>query len=81
MCWNSPGTSTNCGCWAISSLEINCSELSGASTNNALEPFNNIIKKSYILNIRHTLSALVDIFMECLAFNISADIKGVKKVL
>ena len=81
MCWNSPGTSTNCGCWAISSLEINCSELSIASTNNALEPFNNIIKKSYILNIRHTLSALVDIFMECLAFNISADIKGVKKVL
>jgi hypothetical protein len=41
--------------------KIYCSEPGIASTNNALESFNNIVKKSYTLNTRHSLSALVDI--------------------
>jgi hypothetical protein len=58
--------------WIVGSftnLKIYCSEPGIARPNNALESFNNIIKKSYTLNTRHSLSALVDIFMEQLLFD------------
>ncbi len=65
-------------------LQIRNSEPGIASTNNALESFNNIMKKSYILNARHPLSALLDIFMldifmEWLVFDVSMDIKDLRK--
>jgi len=44
--------------------QIYCSAPGVASTNNALESFNNVIKRCYTLNARHSLSALVDLFME-----------------
>lgn len=59
--------------------KIYCSEPGIASTNNALESFNNIIKKSYTLNARHSLSALVDIFIERLLFDYSMDLKDLRK--
>jgi hypothetical protein len=59
--------------------KIYCSEPGIASTNNALESFNNIIKKAYTLNTRHSLSALVDIFMEHLLFDYSMDLKDLRK--
>ncbi len=49
--------------------QIYCSAPGVASTNNALESFNNIIKRCYTLNARHSLSALVDLFMERLVFD------------
>ncbi len=51
--------------------KIYCSEPGIASTNNALELFNNIIKKFYTLHTRHSLSAPIDIFMEQLVFDFS----------
>jgi hypothetical protein len=51
-----------------------CSAPGISSTNNALESFNNVIKKCYTLNARHSLSALVDLFMKPLVFDISMDI-------
>jgi len=59
--------------------KIFCSEPGIASTNNALESFNNVIKRSYTLNARHTLSALLDIFMERLVFDVSMDLKDLRK--
>jgi len=59
--------------------KIYCSELGIASTNNALESFNNVIKRCYTLNARHSLSALVDLFMEQLVFDISMDVKDLHK--
>jgi hypothetical protein len=59
--------------------KIYCSEPGIASTNNAVELFNNIIKKSYTPNTRHSLSALVDIFMELLLFDYSMDLKDLRK--
>jgi hypothetical protein len=59
--------------------KICCSEPGIASTNNALESFNNIIKKSYTLHTRHSLSALVDIFLEWLVCDVSMDIKELRK--
>jgi hypothetical protein len=50
-----------------------------ASTNNALESFNNVIKRCYTLNARHSLSALVDLFVEQLVFDMSMDIKDLCK--
>jgi hypothetical protein len=58
--------------------KIYCSAPSIASTNNALESFNNAIKKCYTLNARHSLFALVDLFMEQLVFDISMDIKDLR---
>ncbi len=60
-------------------LENNCSESGVASASNALESFNSIIKKSYTLNARHTLSALVNLLFERLVFDISMDIKDLTK--
>ena len=59
--------------------KIYCSAPGIASTNNALELFNNVIKRCYTLNARHSLSALVDLFMEQLVFDISMDIKDLRK--
>jgi hypothetical protein len=59
--------------------QIYCSAPGVASTNNALESFNNLIKRCYTLNARHSLSALVDLFMELLVFDISMDIKDLRK--
>jgi hypothetical protein len=59
--------------------KIYCSAHGIASTNNALDSFNNVIKRCYTLNARHSLSALVDLFMEQLVFDISMDIKDVRK--
>jgi hypothetical protein len=78
------------GCWKVeerfprmdfgnTNWKIYCSEPGIASTNNALESFNNLSKKSYTLNTRHTLSALIEIFTEQLVFNVSMDIKELKK--
>jgi hypothetical protein len=55
--------------------KIYCSEPGIVSTINAMESFNNIIKKSHTLYTRHSLSALVEIFMEQLVFDVSMDIK------
>ncbi len=63
----------------FTSWKIFCSESGVVSTNNALESINSIIKKSYTLNARHTLSALVDILIEQLVFDISMDIKDLRK--
>jgi hypothetical protein len=59
--------------------KIYCSEPGIANINNTLESFNNVIKRCYTLNARHSLSALVDLFMERLVFDISMDIKGLWK--
>jgi hypothetical protein len=59
--------------------KIYCSAPGIASTNNALELFNNVIKRCYTLNARHSLSALVDLFMERLVFDISMDIMDLRK--
>jgi hypothetical protein len=59
--------------------KIYCSAPGIASTNKALELFNNVIKRCYTLNARHSLSALVDLFMEQLVFDISMDIKDLRK--
>jgi len=59
--------------------KLYCSEPGLASTNNALESFNNILKKSYTLNSRHTLSALLDIFIEQLVFDVSMDLNDLRK--
>ncbi len=59
--------------------QIYCSAPGVASTNNALESFNNIIKRCYTLNARHSLSALVDLFMERLVFDVSMDLKDLRK--
>jgi hypothetical protein len=59
--------------------KIYCSDPDIVSTNNALESFNNLIKKGCTLNDRHSLSALVDLFMERLVFDISMDIKELQK--
>jgi hypothetical protein len=59
--------------------KIYCSAPGIASTNNALEYFNNVIKRCYTLNARHSLSALVDLFTEWLVFVISMDIKDFRK--
>ncbi len=63
----------------FTSWKIFCSESGVASTNNALESFNCIIKKSSTLNARHPLSALVDILIERLVFDITMDIKDLRK--
>ena len=63
----------------FTSWKIFCSESGEASANNALESFNSIIKKSYTLNVRHTISAVVDILIERLVFDISMDIKDLRK--
>jgi len=47
--------------------------------NNALESFNNVIKRCCTLHASHSLSALVDLFMERLVFDISMDIKDLRK--
>jgi hypothetical protein len=49
------------------------------NTNNALEFFNNVITRFYTLNARHSLSSLVDLFMEQLVFDLSMDIKALWK--
>jgi hypothetical protein len=59
--------------------KIYCSAPGIASTNNALESFNNVIKRCYTLNARHSLSALENLFMEWLVFDISMDIKDLRK--
>ena len=59
--------------------KIYCTELGIAITNNALESFINVIKRCYTLNARHSLSALVDLFMEGLVFGISMEVKDLKK--
>jgi hypothetical protein len=59
--------------------QIYCSARGVASTNNALESFNNVIDRCYTLNARHSLSELVDLFMEQLVFDISMDIKDLRK--
>jgi hypothetical protein len=59
--------------------KIYCSEPGITSTNNALESFNNFVKKSYTLYTRHSLLALVEIFMERLLFDYSMDIKELRK--
>jgi hypothetical protein len=56
-----------------------CKEPGIVSTNNALESLNNLIKRCYTLNDRYSLSALVDLFMECLVFDISVDNKELQK--
>jgi hypothetical protein len=42
-------------------------------------PFNSTLKKSYTLNSRHTLSALLDIFIERLVFDVSMDLNDLRK--
>jgi hypothetical protein len=59
--------------------KIYCSAPGMASTNNALESFKNVIIRCYTLHARHSLSALVDLFMEWLVFDISMDIKDLRK--
>jgi hypothetical protein len=59
--------------------KIYCSAPGIASKNNALESFNNLIKRCYTLNARHSLSALVDLVMEQLVFDISMDVKDLCK--
>ena len=59
--------------------KIYCSEPGIASTNNALESFNNTLKKSFTFNSRHTLSALLDIFIERLVFDVSMDLSDLRK--
>jgi hypothetical protein len=59
--------------------QIYCSAPGVASTDNTLESFNNIIKRCYTLNARHSLSALVDLFMEWLVFDTSMDTKDLHK--
>ena len=59
--------------------KIYCSAPGIASTNNALESFNNVRKRCYTLNARLSLSALVDLFMEQLVFDLSMDIKDLHK--
>jgi hypothetical protein len=61
----------------FTSGKIYCSEAGIASTNYALESF--IIKKSYTLNTRHTLSVLTDIFMEQLVLDVSMDVNELQK--
>jgi hypothetical protein len=56
-----------------------CSAPGIASTNNTLKSFNNVIKRCYTLNARHSLSALVDLVMEQLGFDISMDVKDLCK--
>jgi hypothetical protein len=59
--------------------KIYCSAPGITSINNTLESFNNVIKRCYTLNARHSLSALMDLFMEWLVFDISMDIKDLHK--
>jgi len=68
--------------WILGSFttwKIYCSEPGIASTNNALESFNNTLKKSYTLNSRHAFSALLDIFIERLVFDVSMDLSDLRK--
>jgi hypothetical protein len=59
--------------------KIYCSAPGIASTNNDLESFNDVIKRCYIINARHSLSALVDLIMEWLVLDISMDIMDLCK--
>ena len=48
-------------------------------TNNAIESFNNIVKRNYTFGIRHSLPALFDIIIEHILVDVSLDIESQRK--
>ena len=48
-------------------------------TNNAIESFNNIVKRNYTFGIRHSLPALFDIIIERILVDVSLDIESQRK--
>lgn len=65
---------------SFNTWKIFCSAPGVATTNNALESFNNTIKKIYTFGARHTLPALFDIIIQKLLFNYSVDVVTQRKV-
>ena len=70
--WNS-GTSFN-------QWKVYCCPPGIATTNNALESFNTMFKRSYTNHTRHTLPALYDIIHDRLLVDLSRDIISARKV-
>ena len=70
--WNS-GTSFN-------QWKVYCCPPDIATTNNALESFNAMFKRSYTNHTRHTLPALYDIIHDRLLVDLSRDIISARKV-
>ncbi len=51
-----------------------------ANTNNALESFNNLIKRNYTFHVRHPLPALLDLILDRLLFDLSMDVISKRSV-
>lgn len=76
----SPITLSSNGILEFNQWKVYCCPPGIATTNNALESFNAMFKRSYTNHTRHTLPALYDIIHDRLLVDLSRDIISARKV-